>query len=339
MSPLRLAELLRCFPRLRLAVVGDFCLDRYLEIDPDHEELSIETGLPVYKVDRVRAQPGAAGTVLNNLSALGVGSLLPVGFYGDDGEGFELERCLRALPAVAMDGFERTLLRRTFTYCKPLLVRRGAAPVELNRLDSKNWTPTPPELCDALAQTVRGLHGKVDAVVVMDQVDLHGTGVVSGPVLEALAELALEVPVLADSRNGFGAYPPLVFKMNRAEFAAMTGLAPDAATAGIQAALEAFSRNKGQAVFVTLAEDGVLGVRPGEAPGWTAALPLRGPIDVVGAGDSVTAALATALAAGATTLEAMELAMLAASLTVHQLGTTGTAAPGEITALNAARGR
>ncbi len=339
MSPLRLAELLRCFPRLRLAVVGDFCLDRYLEIDPDHEELSIETGLPVYKVDRVRAQPGAAGTVLNNLSALGVGSLLPVGFYGDDGEGFELERCLRALPAVAMDGFERTLLRRTFTYCKPLLVRRGAAPVELNRLDSKNWTPTPPELCDALAQTVRGLHGKVDAVVVMDQVDLHGTGVVSGPVLEALAELALEVPVLADSRNGFGAYPPLVFKMNRAEFAAMTGLAPDAATAGIQAALEAFSRNKGQAVFVTLAEDGVLGVRPGEAPGWTPALPLRGPIDVVGAGDSVTAALATALAAGATTLEAMELAMLAASLTVHQLGTTGTAAPGEITALNAARGR
>ena len=87
MTPLRLDELLRSFSRLRLAVVGDFCLDRYLEIDPDHEEHSIETGLPVYKVDRVRAQPGAAGTVLNNLSAMGVGSLLPVGFYGEDGEG------------------------------------------------------------------------------------------------------------------------------------------------------------------------------------------------------------------------------------------------------------
>jgi bifunctional ADP-heptose synthase (sugar kinase/adenylyltransferase) len=56
---------------------------------------------------------------------------------------------------------------------------------------------------------------------------------------------------------------------------------------------------------------------------------------VVGAGDSVTAALTAALAAGASTLEAMELAMLAASLTVHQLGTTGTAEPSAIAALNA----
>ncbi len=338
MSPGRLDTLLGSFPRLRLAVVGDFCLDRYLELDPDHEERSIETGLPVYKVDRVRSQPGAAGTVLNNLSALGVGSLLPVGFCGEDGEGFELERCLRALPAVTLDDFQRTPLRRTFTYCKPLLVRTGAAPVELNRLDSKNWTATPPELCQSLAGAVRALRGNVDLVVVMDQVDLHGTGVVSGPVLEALAELAREVPVLADSRNGFAAYPPLVFKLNRTEFVALAGLEPEAGAAEIQGALGAFSKSLGKDVFVTLAEGGIFGVRSGEAPEWTAALPLRGPIDVVGAGDSVTAALASALAAGATTLEAMELAMLAASLTVHQLGTTGTAAPAEISALHSARG-
>ena len=336
MSPLRLDELLRAFPRLRLAVVGDFCLDRYLEIDPDHEERSIETGLPVYKVERVRAQPGAAGTVLNNLCALGVGTLLPVGFYGEDGEGFELERCLRALPPVRLDGFVRTPLRRTFTYCKPLLLRRGAAPVELNRLDSKNWTPTAPELCDALAHSVRTLQGKVDALVVMDQVDLHGTGVVSGPVLEAVGELAREIPVLADSRNGFAAYPPMVFKMNRAEFAAMAGLKPDAGTAEVRERLERFSEHSGKNMFVTLAEGGILGARPGESARWTAALPLRGPIDVVGAGDSVTAALAAALAAGAGILEAMELAMLAASLTVHQLGTTGTATPGGVSALHTA---
>ena len=339
MSPGRLAALLGSFPRLRLAVVGDFCLDRYLEIDPDHTERSMETGLPVYKVDRVRSQPGAAGTVLNNLSALGVGTLLPVGFCGEDGEGFELERCLRALPSVTLEGFQRTPLRRTFTYCKPLLVRTGGAPVELNRLDSKNWTPTPPELCHSLAGAVRALRGQVDLVVVMDQVDIHGTGVVSGPVLEALAELSRDVPVLADSRNGFGAYPPLVFKMNRAEFAALAGLELDAGAAEIQAALRAFSQCRGKDTFVTLAEGGIFGVRSGEAPEWTGALPLRGPIDVVGAGDSVTAALATALAAGAAILEAMELAMLAASLTVHQLGTTGTATPGEICALNEARSR
>ena len=56
----RLRILLESFAKLRLAVVGDFCLDRYLEIDAGHLETSIETGLPVYKVIRVRAQPGAA---------------------------------------------------------------------------------------------------------------------------------------------------------------------------------------------------------------------------------------------------------------------------------------
>jgi bifunctional ADP-heptose synthase (sugar kinase/adenylyltransferase) len=63
------------YPRLRVAVVGDFCLDRYLEIDPARQEVSIETGLPVYNVTNVRAQPGGAGTVLNNLVALGVGAV------------------------------------------------------------------------------------------------------------------------------------------------------------------------------------------------------------------------------------------------------------------------
>ena len=61
-----------------------------------------------------------------------------------------------------------------------------------------------------------------------------------------------------------------------------------------------------------------------------AAHPIRGPIDIVGAGDSVTANLTAALAAGATLREAMELAMGAASLVIHQLGTTGTASVAQL---------
>src|SRR5277367_5990139 len=88
------------YSNLRIAVVGDFCLDRYLEIDPARAEISIETALPVYNVVRVRSQPGAAGTILNNLVALGVGQIFPVGFCGEDGEGYELLRALRSLPGV-----------------------------------------------------------------------------------------------------------------------------------------------------------------------------------------------------------------------------------------------
>ena len=67
-------------------------------------------------------------------------------------------------------------------------------------------------------------------------------------------------------------------------------------------------------------------------------MPIRGPIDVVGAGDAVTANLACALAAGTSLREAMELASAAASVVLHQVGTTGAATPADLEML-AARAR
>ena len=68
------------YPQLRIGVVGDFFLDRYLHIDPAKAETSIETGLPVYNVVEVRSQPGAAGTILNNLVALVSARSMPSAF-------------------------------------------------------------------------------------------------------------------------------------------------------------------------------------------------------------------------------------------------------------------
>src|SRR4051812_9389973 len=95
MSPTRFHAFTSRYAQSRIAVIGDFCLDRYFEIDPARQETSFETGLLVHNITNVRCQPGGAGTILNNLSALGVGVIYPVGFCGDDGEGFELERALR----------------------------------------------------------------------------------------------------------------------------------------------------------------------------------------------------------------------------------------------------
>src|SRR5258707_2626921 len=131
------------YPKLNVAVVGDFCLDRYLEIDAARQETSIETGLPVHNVVRVRAQPGGAGTILTNLVALGIGNIYPVGFAGEDGEGFELRRALGQGQGVQLNHFLSTDQRQTFTYCKPLLVAPHKPPVELNGINLKNWTPPP----------------------------------------------------------------------------------------------------------------------------------------------------------------------------------------------------
>src|SRR6478672_4370816 len=64
MTPARFKKITDGYASLRVAIAGDFCLDRYLEIDPAKKEVSIETGLEVHNVVRVRAQPGGAGTVL-----------------------------------------------------------------------------------------------------------------------------------------------------------------------------------------------------------------------------------------------------------------------------------
>lgn len=321
------------YPALRVAIVGDFCLDRYLEIDPARPETSIETGLPVHNVVNVRSQPGAAGTILNNLVALGVGAIYPVGFCGEDGEGFELQRALRAKAGVRLDHFLPTAQRRTFTYCKPLVLEPGQPPRELNRLDSKNWSPTPAEVEDRLRDSVRQLAGQVDAIIVLDQVDLANTGVVTRRVLETLGEVARANPaklVIADSRRGLRDFPPVTFKMNGAELASLTGAGELKELDAVRRQASALAARNRQSVFVTLAERGIVGARPDGAVEHAPSLPLRGEIDIVGAGDSVTANLTCALAAGATPREAMELAMAAASIVIHQLGTTGTASVPQI---------
>src|ERR1700724_4608193 len=87
-------------PALRIGVLGDLFLDRYLDIDNTLTEPSIETGLDAYQVVGVRSYPGALGTVINNLAALGVGRIVPITIIGDDGEGYELRQALRALHVV-----------------------------------------------------------------------------------------------------------------------------------------------------------------------------------------------------------------------------------------------
>jgi len=321
------------YSRLSIAILGDFCLDRYLEIDPALAERSIETGQSVFNVVRVRAQPGGAGTVLNNLVALGIGEIIPLGFAGDDGEGFELVRAMQKMPGVRMDRFLQTPLRRTFTYCKPLVVEPGKPPRELNRLDSKNWTPTPVEVERQLIAALGAESERIDALVIMDQVDQAGTGALTAGVLEAVGAIAGDRPqlwILADSRRGLHGYPAVCWKMNRAELGKLCQGAPPADLEQAKHAALELARRNGREVFVTLAEEGMLAAAPDGRVYHSKALPIRGEIDIVGAGDSVTANLAAALAGGASPEKSLALASAAASVVIHQLGTTGTASVQQI---------
>ena len=333
MDSARFSAIVERYSGLRIAVLGDFCLDRYLEIDPAKAEVSIETGLPVHNVINVRAQPGAAGTIVGNLAALGVGTILPVGIVGDDGEGYELTHALESLAGVRLSHLVRTTHRRTFTYCKPLIIEANKAPVELNRLDLKNWTPTPAQVQGLLINQLQEVAASVDAIIVLDQVDIPETGAVTRKVLAALKSLIEAKPgllVLADSRRGLRGFPPVVFKMNAAELAALTGAQGELSAEQIEAAALGLASSNGRSVFVTLSARGILGATADGEVKHIAALPLRGEIDIVGAGDAVSANLTAAMAAGANLGETLELANAAASVVVHKLGTTGTASVAEI---------
>jgi len=234
------------------------------------------------------------------------------------------------------------------------VIEPGRPPRELSRLDSKNWSATPPDLQRDLAERVGELARRVDFLVLLDQVDIAETGVVTVPVRNAAhaaqVERAKSFFTLADSRRSLRSFPPLGFKMNAAELrrfshppagGATDRAAADPATADITSddlaaigqSAASLANETGQPVFVTLAERGIIGATKGRSAEHVPALPLRGPIDVVGAGDAVTATLAASLATRAELREAMELAMAAASLVVHQLGTTGVATVAEMAAL------
>jgi len=332
MKKARFDEIARGYSRLRVAIVGDFCLDRYFDIDPARAEISIETGLQVHNITRVRCQPGAAGTILNNLVALGIGRIIPVGICGDDGEGFELRRSLQACAGADVSSFITAPDRRTFTYTKPLICEPNKPPLELNRLDIKNWSPTPDALQEEVCNALRKVAAEVDAIILLDQVDVTETGVITRKVLDAVRAVAQSNPnllIIADSRRGLKGYPKVCLKMNRAELAAMTRLAPSS-LAEVEQVVKTLADAHGKPVFVTLAEQGIAGAAPTGPAVHRPALPLRGETDIVGAGDSVTANLTVALAAGASIAEAIEFAIAASSLVIHQLGTTGTATTRDI---------
>jgi len=329
MNASRLAEITSRYALLRVALIGDIALDRYMHIDPALEETSIETGLPVRNVVAVRPQPGAGGNVLANLAALAPKSLAAVGFSGDDGEGFELRRALESLGADV----SHFLLRRdrmTFTYTKPLIIRPGRPPEELSRIDIRSRTPTPAALEDELIAHLSSAVAAADAVIAMDQVPEPGSGVLARRVKAALADLARAHPqkiFIADSRTSIGEFAGVHIKVNAAELARHFGVREEGADVAALAAR--WSRDIGRHVFVTLSAEGAL-VAAGEQVTRIPGIPAQPPIDVTGAGDAVLAHIAMALAAGASPAEAAELGNLAGAVVVKKIGTTGTATVEEL---------
>jgi rfaE bifunctional protein kinase chain/domain len=323
----RLDDLLGRLPAIRVLVVGDFFLDKYLIIDRQLAEVSLETGLEAHQVVEVRTSPGAAGTVASNLRALDVG-VVALGIAGDDGHGYELRQGLTAR-GVDIEPLLQRPDRFTPTYTKPMLREAGGREHELQRLDIKNRAPLPEAVEQILIARLRQVVPSVHGVAIADQVQELNCGVITDRVRDEIAALARAHPkrvFVADSRERIGLFREVVVKPNWREASQAVDVAVEdqADLSCAEACAAELYRRTRRPVFITLGAEGIL-VCKDETCRRVPAVPVTGPLDVVGAGDSVMAGIIAALCAGAEPEEAALVGNLVASITIQQIGTTGTA--------------
>jgi len=332
MAPERLHEIVDRFPRLQIAVIGDFFLDKYLEVDPALAEVSLETGKTAHQVVRVRHSPGAAGTVVCNLSALGAGVMHAVGFTGDDGESYELRQDLAGL-RCGTDHLVCDPQRKTPTYLKPRDASDPSLAGEHNRYDTKNRLPTADAVQARLVGSLDVLLPELDAVILADQVEEEDCGAITSRVAEAIGERAgrfRRVIFWADSRRRIRRFRSVIIKPNQFEAVGWENPPPHA-TVELPRLVDAVGRLRAQTGAPIVATCGAAGMLVSD-PEMTMVPGVRveGPIDPTGAGDSATAGTVLALAAGAALPEAALIGNLVASITIQQLATTGTARPDEL---------
>ena len=325
-------ELLNDIRRLRVAVIGDVCLDVYLVLDPAAAEISVETGLPTRPVAHQRYSLGGAGNVAANLAALGCAEVRAFGVIGDDPYGAEIVHILRRTCIDTSGLLTQVAEWDTCAYTK-VLEEADSDQRESNRIDYGTFNRLRPETAERLAAGLAGAlgGGSVDAVIINQQVR---SGVHIERLRQRLRELIRrhpDTPWVTDSRDFADAFAGTVRKLNEAEAAAVAGRAVAAGNPARSAravARELF-RRWGKPLFVTRGERGCLACDAGgviELP----APKMPTDVDPVGAGDAFLAGLTAALAAGREPGAAAAFAGLTAGVTVTKLHRTGTASPREI---------
>ncbi len=324
------------FQDLRILVIGDFYLDAYWYIDKTRSTLSLETPWHTNPVVEQRYSPGAAGTVTNNLKALGVGTVYTLGVIGEDGFGETLQTCLQER-GCRTDFMVSASNWVTPTYLKP--IHRGYEDVQTEgpRFDIENQAPMADSVEKAVLNALQTCIPQVDGIIIGDQMPHENLGVITHRVRENLCDLAVAYPdkiFFADSRERIGSYQNVIIKPNR--FEAQRAIVPnwDGKTVGIESAKRcavSLAEQTQNTVFVTLGEQGILVYHNDQLthiPGISNA----DKIDPVGAGDSVSAGIVPTLCSlgSEAAVEAAFLGNLIASITVTKIGTTGTATPEEV---------
>ena len=328
MSPEFLKEILERIKSVRIAIVGDFCLDAYWFVDESKREISIETGRPTEPVRIQKYSLGGAGNVASNLAALKISDIRAFGVIGNDPFGAEMISIMNKTGINTDNMLTQDKEWATHVYIKPHVGEN-----EQNRIDFGNFNVLSVETADRMIGNLQKEAGEADIVIINQQVL---SGIHTEYFRTRLAEVISHFPgkiFIADSRNFTDDYKGAWRKMNDTEAARQCSIKVEPGDSTeykdvIYAAERLYERyrkplliTRGSRGSVVTDDKGITEIR---------GLMIISRTDTVGAGDSYLAGASAALAAGYSLETAGEIGTFTAGVTVQKLFQTGTASPEEV---------
>lgn len=290
----------------------------------DVTRISPEAPVPVVEIRRESVHLGGAANVLANLVALGARASV-VGVVGNDAAG---ERLRSSLRNISEDGFLVTDDQRPSTV-KTRIIAHSQLVV---RADRESRQPVNGKTEARIIESLQSALEDADALVISD----YDKGVVTPRILAQVLPLAYgRVPVLVDPKlRNFSAYrPATLVTPNHHEALRMANLEADTDEGLRDAATQIRNALNCDAVLITRGDRGMM-LLEGDGDPVYVATAAREVYDVTGAGDTVIATLAAALAAGSSLVEAAGLANHAAGIVVGKIGTATAGASELINSFN-----
>jgi rfaE bifunctional protein kinase chain/domain len=313
----RLKRIVESFPKVTVTVVGDLVADEF--IFGEISRVSREAPVLILKHRERTVVPGGGANAINNLADLGV-NVLPVGVVGDDEAGRLLLKALRH-KHIPVSGVLKDKSYTTVTKTRILAGMTHTSRQQVVRVDREPETEPNRHLKRELVLAAREYARASDALLISD----YGYGAASPGILNAIRERGRldGVPVVLDSRYRMLEYSGAVAATpNEPEVEAALGLRIGNDWSRLCSAGEQImARMKLQSLVITRGRDGMAAFAGKHKP---VDIPIFGSdqvADVTGAGDTVIATFAAALAAGANTAEAAHLANYAGGIVVMKRGT------------------
>ena len=299
------------FESVHVLVVGDVMLDRYWS--GDTSRISPEAPIPVVHVRERDDRAGGAGNVALNLRALGAKVTL-MGMVGNDADGDFLKKILESAGVRCI--FQRTLIAPTITKLRVMSRHQ-----QLLRIDFEEEPVTfsPEKMLEDFKEQV----GEADIVILSD----YAKGMLKNPIPLIELARAANVPVVVDPKHpSFGYYHgATMITPNMKEFQTAVGSVKDLAELE-RKAYEQLEKHNLEALLVTRSENGMSLIQRGQQP---VHIPTKAKevFDVTGAGDTVIAVMAAAMATGQQWARAMSLANMAAGISVAKIGAATVSVP------------